>query len=235
MGKKKSHQNITIVTAGNKPFKRVLSFSKKQADSLGYKMVIFDLGGLGFGIPSEVVDDSFHSKGYYQIISGTWKTKAIHKPDIIKKSLSSNDWVAYLDGDAVPFKNFDEIIGDYDIGVTVRRPEELELETIASHREVMGWVNAGVIFFNNNHKTRIFIEKWYFLTNHLKNDQLALNRLINPDNKPLKWGESWDVNGVRVKSFSTNKYNFYYFDENASAAKIVHYRNNEWNKLISFL
>ncbi len=208
---------MILVTAANKKFAPFVKKSIDQAEKLGYTYRIYDLGDLGFGIPFPIQDSHFKTHGYYSTIHKTWKTKALHKPDIIMDALSLGEFVVYLDADAVVIDEIDEVIGNYDVGVTIRRSGELENEPLPAHKTIMGQINAGVIFFNPTENTKKFVKEWKILTEKVKNDQLALNQ-INKSN-------------IKLQKFPAEIYNFYYFPENPDKAKILHYKNNLWEKV----
>jgi hypothetical protein len=73
------------------------------------------------------------------------------------------------------------------------------------------------------------VEKWKERTETLKNDQLALNLLLNPNSLPLE--PEFNIEGIHVKTWPAEIYNFYYFPENHDEAKILHYKNNLCQKV----
>ncbi len=174
----------------------------------GYHWTVFDLGGLGFGRSFPVTDEVFQSTGCYQTNFQKWPSRAMHKPQVIGEFVNSaTDLVVYLDADTLVRQNIDEIVGDYDIGVTVRRPRE---------QKRLGKVNAGVVFFRPTSRAKIFIERWKRETQTLGNDQEALNALLaEPD--------------CTVAEFPTEIYNWYYFPQSPpKQAKIIHYRASSY-------
>lgn len=214
---------MRLVTAGNAKFSNFIRESVEIANNLNYPYQVYDLGGLGFGKQSVVENKTFQIHGYYSTLS-TWKTKALHKPDIILDALDEN-LIVYLDGDARVVQNIDELEKiPYDLGVTVRKKGELEQEILPHHRKIMGQINAGVMFIRSSAKP--FLEKWKEKTKELQNDQFALNALLNPSGKHLK--EEFIIDGLKIKTFPTEIYNFYYFPENKEKAKILHYKNDLW-------
>jgi len=208
-------------------FSAVIRETVKKADECGYTPVVYDLGSLGMGIPFEVEDKSFATRGYYEkeVIKG-YKSKSLFKPGMVKKCIEEhNETTIYLDGDAKLCENIDEILGDdYDVGVTLRDPLELETEWHQEHFNIVKYINAGVIFFNPTPATKTFLETWEKLTDELGNDQMALNQLTCPDFYP-DIGSILTLNGVRVKYFPGKKYNYYYFDEGWEfGIKIMHFK-----------
>lgn len=208
-------------------FGDVIRRTEIKAASLGYITDIYDLGQLGFGEPFSVEDTTFSEKGYYEkeVIKG-YKSKSLFKPKLVKHCLDKHQkTVIYLDGDALLRKSISEIdTDDYDVGVTLRHPSEMEGEWHKDHFEIAKYVNAGVIFFRNTPGTRHFLEHWDILTDEVGNDQMALNKLSCPDHYP-KNGEVIELDGVKIKYFPGEIYNYYHFKELSSTpAKILHFK-----------
>jgi len=208
-------------------FSAVIRETVQKANECGYTPVVYDLGALGMGEPFHVGDESFAKKGYYEkeVITG-YRSKSLFKPEMVKKCINeNNEPTVYLDGDAKLCENIDEILSDdYDVGVTLRDPFELESEWHQEHIDIVKYVNAGVIFFNPTPATKTFLDTWEKLTDELGNDQMALNKLTCPDFYP-DIDSILTLNGVRVKYFPGKKYNFYYFDEGLEPGiKIMHFK-----------
>jgi hypothetical protein len=210
-------------------FKEVIQQTIAVAEKNGYIPVVYDLGSLGIGKPFYVKDKTFQEKGYYE--KGPEKgytSKALFKPEMVKFCLSEyNDLIVYLDGDAQLIDNIDEVnTDDYDVGVTLRAPSELSSEWHREHFEVVKYVNAGVIFFQNTEATKRFIDLWTVLTEKVGNDQKALNSLTCPEYYPKEYSII-NLNGVRVKYFPCRKYNYYYFEEGLiPGAKVYHFKGS---------
>jgi hypothetical protein len=211
----------------NFSYKGLIQKTIIQAEKNGYTPVIFDLGLLGIGEPFFVQDKSFQEKGYYEKQLGNgYISKSLFKPEIVKICLSRyKDLVVYLDGDAQLMSNIDEIdTDDYDVGVTLRDASEIVTEWHQRYFEIVKYVNAGVIFFQNTSATKIFVENWIRLTQEVGNDQKALNTLTCPEEYPEAYSVI-QLNGIRVKYFPCKKYNYYYFDEGlVPGIKIVHFK-----------
>jgi hypothetical protein len=199
---------MEFILAANGLHKEFATQCVKSLDALGYKWTMFDLGGLGFGQLFPIQDKTFLSHGHYQTCFKRRPSRALHKPQIIADFLDSqfpddnNALVVYLDTDTIIRQRIDEIIGDYDIGVTVRRSNEWELE---------GRINAGVLFLRSTVKTRNFVRQWIAETQHLGNDQEALNSLLPKQS-------------CTIAEFPTDIYNWYYFPNPPPTAKILHYK-----------
>jgi hypothetical protein len=185
---------MRIVSAGDFHVKHFLNNLSESLSSIGCELTVFDLGGLDFGIP-------YHVENV--------KSTCMHKPQMIMKALDlfNDKWIVYLDADTMMLSPINEIQeGDYDVGVTLRRPDE-------KISRDWGRINAGVIFFNNNANTRKFVVDWDKKTQQLGDDQAALNEIFESKNKQ-----------VRFKTFPTDVYNFYYFNETFNLAKILHFK-----------
>ncbi|PLX88168.1 MAG: hypothetical protein C0618_04910 [Desulfuromonas sp.] len=211
----------------NFKFSAVIRDTEKAAKNHNYRMIVYDLGQLGFGIPYEVEDESFHCNGYYEteVIKG-YKSKSLFKPDIVQLSMDRyNETIAYLDGDAQLLGCLDEIeTDDYDIGVTLRDFSELSSEWHQTYMDIARYINAGVIFFRPTDAAREFIELWKKETADVGNDQMALNRLACSEDYP-DVDSIQTLHGVRIKYFPGNIYNFYYFTDNDHRdAKILHFK-----------
>ncbi|MDH3972746.1 MAG: putative nucleotide-diphospho-sugar transferase [Deltaproteobacteria bacterium] len=211
----------------NFSFRGVIGETVEKAESLGYKPVVYDLGNLGRGEPFSVHDESFAEKGYYERdVQGSYKSKSLFKPEMVKYCMKQyDDLVVYLDGDAQLLDNIDEVKSDdYDIGVTLRDASELENEWHQEHFEIVKYVNAGVIFFNNTKGTKDFLDLWTKATDDVGNDQKALNKLTCPDDYPEPYSVHV-VNGFRIKFFPCKAYNYYYFEEGwFPNVKILHFK-----------
>lgn len=213
----------------NFSFRKLIEDTISRSEQYGYKVDVYDLGNLGIGELYNIDDESFVATGYYEkeVISG-YKTKSLFKPQIVKLSMAKHDeLIVYLDGDAQLCGCIDEIdTDDYDIGVTLRDPKELDNDWHREHIDIVKYVNAGVIFFRPTSKARDFVNNWAILTEQLGNDQMALNRLACPDDYPTPWSIQ-TLNGVRVKYFPGRVYNYYYFMEaTALGAKIYHFKGS---------
>lgn len=221
---------MIILTAANKKFKKIVELSIKNTIKLNYKPVIYDLGNLGYGKPYIVKSQTFQKDGFYCHINNTWKSKAIHKPQIIFDALLEyKKTIVYLDAGAVPYQHLNEIKEkDFDIGLTIRRESEFLNEPVEDHRFVMGKINAGVMFFKYTQQTIKFLSKWIRMSETHKNDQLALNIILNLD---FQRNHLISYNELKILTVPTDIYNFYYFKEVCpSNVKIIHYKNDIWLK-----
>ena len=198
----------------------------KHVRDLRLEHSVYDLGGLGYGFPHVVSDDSFHRRGFYRTSDAGWPAKALHKPDIASDHLERFGSGCYLDADAIPVRPLDIVPGDWDLAVTVRRPSERRTEG-TRHQEFMGEINAGVIFFSDTAATRAFLPIWKAQTLALGSDQRALNALVG-EGLPRN-GSTTERAGLRVLCLPTDTYNFYYFPKPPPVdARILHLKGRRW-------
>jgi hypothetical protein len=194
--------------------------------ALGIPHTVYDLGGLGYGVPSPVADERFHKQGVYRTASGEWAARALHKPAIVAEHLERHGTGCYLDADAIPVASLEIREGVWDVGVTVRRPAEVRSDGDPNH-EYLGEINAGVILFARSDATRRFLERWSEQTLLLGSDQRALNHLIGPG-LPRN-GTVIKRDGVRVLCLPTDRYNFYYFPARPPAdVRVLHLKSQRW-------
>ena len=134
---------ITVITAADSNFKEFVEKCADSSKQLNYKTLIYDLGGLGYGIP-------FKAR-----VSPKVGAKIPSKPSIIQDALGKvekGDIVAWLDADTILWERFDEIAyGNYDIGVTVRQPKQTENGLP---------INAGVVFVRKTRNAKQFVKQW---------------------------------------------------------------------------
>ena len=198
---------MKIITAANGRFEHYVRVLEQQCLKLDYELQIYDLGGLGRGIPLPVASPTFHRHGYYHQMHGNWKTKALHKPTVVADALVRfNEPIAYLDADAFPIARFDEIwLKSFNVGVTLRRPND-------TSAAILGPINAGVLFFRPEAKAAV--EFWQKLTKELGNDQQAMCKLFasNPE--------------FKFHGFPGQIYNYYHFPETPGPeTKIYHFKD----------
>ena len=186
---------MRIITASNKTHENHLKTLLASADKVGYKIEVFDLDELGIG-----EDD----------LTGVFKSCSF-KPNLLKDIKEFTVWV---DDDCIFMDRIDEVEGDYDIGVTIRRESERNRD---KHSNYSGWLNAGVVFVNNTSAAKRFVKLWidHIPETETKTDQEALSDLVRKG-----------VDGVRIKQFKTDEYNWFYFPEEPKVAKIIHLKTD---------
>lgn len=198
---------IHIVIAGDLKYKDYVLQGMNYALKLNYPVIVYDLGGTGLGYKFEgrVTDEP--------------NAKIPCKPRIILNALDKvddNDFVVWLDSDALIYSRIDEIIGDYEIGVTIRAPKMTEHSLP---------LNAGVVFVKKNSKAIEFVKQWMSLSEAGVSDQPPLNQLCRVTNKDRN--TIVERNGVRIKVWQCEIYNNFYKEGKKSGpknAKIIHYK-----------
>ncbi len=125
----------------------------------------------------------FSRDGVYLELEAGRFTRALHKPSIIQNCLAEpNDFVTYLDGDAILLSRIDEVAsGAYDIGLVLRPDGDVSWSPHTS-----GQINAGVMFFANNDAARHFVHEWAAETVRARNDQVAVNQMLGLGNAGWK-------------------------------------------------
>lgn len=218
-----------------------------SVEKLGYSTAVYDLGDLGFGKPFKVDDPSFQNQGYYHETFPGRYDRGKHKPALIRDCLRShNEFIVYLDADTLMLNKIDEMAGNYDIGVTVRPQWEVEKLIRRFHPDhsfiYNSFVNAGVMCFNPTQAAYRFLEKWEQKIIEVKDDQGAVNDMLKAY-APLKKDQTIDIDGIRIRTFDTMQYNYYYFHSPANSksylrikdditikwqdAKILHFRGTK--------
>lgn len=203
---------MKVIVAGNSRMISYIVYCISSIKQVGYPVVVFDLGGLGFGEQYFIDNHSFQTTGYYHKFDEKHSAPSIHKPELIKKFfVDSGEPFLYLDADIIMMKKVDELFGDFDIGLTVRPDWEMEkIIPFEVSPIYSGYINAGVMSFNNTPQTLSFIEEWEQMTEETGDDQKALNIMLK-DYFPLIAGGTIERKGVKYRFFDTQRYNHYYF------------------------
>jgi hypothetical protein len=202
---------ITVVIAGDKNFSAYITKARDTTEALGYPTLIYDLGDLGFG----------------QKFEGKVSNVPLHtipcKPWLLLDSLDhvpADSYVVWLDGDALLQQRIDEIEQDYDIGVTMR--------TKAAQDPRVSLINAGIVFVKNTPQAREFLTHWGNEATQLDGDQWALNKLCELTMEDRD--HTVTRLSAKIKNFPCQVYNNFYFKNDQSQAKILHYKSKFRNK-----
>jgi hypothetical protein len=198
--------NITVLIAGDHRFRPYVANAQRTTEALGYDTMIFDLGDLGFGTPFQgrVSDVPLHTIPC--------------KPRLIQQALhhvASNDYVIWLDADAIMQQRVDEICQDYDLGVTMRDK--------FSKDPRVGAINAGIVFVRNTPQARDFLDVWAARADELDGDQSALNGLLSLEKTHRD--QLISRHGIRIQVFPCAVYNNFSFKDDMAQAKIIHYKS----------
>ena len=197
---------IKVVIAGDKNFEAYVKKGTITTQALNYDVLVYDLGGLGYGKP------------FIGRVSDEVNAKIPCKPHIILDALSEveeNEYLVWLDADAMIIDKIDEIQEDYDIGVTVRQPKAVE-NTMP--------INAGIVFVRKTSAAIEFIKKWIILSDQGVSDQPPLNQLASVVCADI--GSTVIRGGTRIKVYPCAVYNnFYFAKKDKPGIKIKHYKS----------
>jgi len=197
---------ITTVIAGDSNFKKYVDKAVAYSRNVGYEPVVYDLGGLGYGIPFE------------GRVSPQVGAKIPSKPGMIKETLKNveyGEYVVWIDADALIEDRIDEIMFDYDIGVTVRQPKQIENSLP---------INAGIVFVRKTPVALMFVDEWIKLCETGVSDQQELNKLCQVTTKDTN--KTVVRNNTKIHVFECRIYNnFYFAKKSAPHAKIKHYKS----------
>jgi len=197
---------IYTVVAGDKNFEKYVSKCVEYSMRVGYDTKIYDLGGLGIGKP------------YKARVSTKIGAKIPSKPGIIldaMNEIADGDYIAWIDADALIEKRFDEVMEDYDIGVTVRQPKQKENSMP---------INAGIVFVRKTSQAIKFLNDWIMLCESGVSDQQELNKLCQVTTKDLN--TLVIRNSTKIRVFPCTIYNNVYFGKKKTPnAKIKHYKS----------
>jgi len=197
--------NIVFVLAADSKQRRYVNNLEKLVVGLGYECLLYDLGGLGRGIDMPLPTSNETCK------------KFPDKPAVILDACNrtTSEYVVWLDADTWLLDTIDEIVGDYDIGVTVRSDPGGD--------ESRGTSNSGVIFVHNTPAALAFLAAWHTRSLALGGDQRAMNALCMFPSDMV--GQCVVAYGARVMGFPGDVYNNYRFDTPQADAKILHYKS----------
>jgi len=197
---------IHTVIAGDKNFESFVLKSIDYSQRAGYQPKIYDLGGLGIGKP------------YKARVSPQVGAKIPSKPGIILDAINEiadGDYIAWIDADALIEKRFDEVMEDYDIGVTVRQRKQKENSMP---------INAGIVFVRKTSQAIKFLNDWILLCETGVSDQQELNKLCQITTKDLN--TLVIRNDTKIRVFPCAIYNNVYFAKKKTPhAKIKHYKS----------
>jgi hypothetical protein len=201
---------LTFVFAANHRLKSYALALRADLERLKYDYIAYDLGGLGFGEPLTINDNTFQTLGYYRTNYAMHPSRSMHKPSIVAHSLArinAGSVLVYLDADITLRHDISEIeLDDFDIGITVGPGDE------AHPRPTR--LNAGVAFFRSTMASGAFLSTWEAETAICGNDQQGLQNTVDKN----KWAKIWEYPMLiyNCRKFATDP-------EPSPVTKIVHY------------
>jgi hypothetical protein len=219
---------MQIITAIDKNFQDIHRLTKQANIKLGYKVHVYALSVertyLGRELPEFPDCVPFHisEREAARMSMSCWK------PRLIKHALTEfEDDLVWMDADAFAIRPFDDVFdGSFDIGVTMRRPEERGRSKTPI---AFGFLNAGVIFVTNTSLgSRNFLAKWASMTVSAVVDQESLNKLVLEATDLTEYDKVFihPTLGTRIKVFKTDDYNYFHPEEPGPQTKIIHAKSN---------
>lgn len=205
---------MRFVFAANEKMKKQAVCLLASLNRLGYQWSAFDLGGLGFGTPFKA-PESLAKRGSYETGFSRWRSTGMHVPAMMLQALQASragDVLTYTDCDVIVRQRIDEIEGvPFDIGVCLRKPEELPPEV----RGFPSRTNSGVMFFRKTEATLRSVEAWIHAAEAVGSNQEAMNSIYQHLN-------------CAVHEFDGRIYNWYDFDDEPPAtAKVLHFKGGK--------
>jgi hypothetical protein len=196
-----------VATAANSVHEKYLKHLLNRLDMLAMEKIVYDLGGLGYGIGFK---GTVSSKPYRNIPC---------KPAIIQdalKRINSNECLLWLDADTLPSAALDLVRHDYDLCLSIRRYK--------SPKPQEGWINAGVIILRNTEATNQFLSLWSKISKILKGDQHAINLIIHE--KKFRKNVPKFLRRMKITGLPTDIINNFYTDDSVKNAIIRHYKTD---------
>jgi hypothetical protein len=240
---------IAIAIGANADHRDFALYAKASAEAFGYKVVLYDLGGLGEGRKIEVVRPNDFERRKNKII------RALFKTEVVRRTLEDYEKVVMIDTDCIIKRPIDEAFeDDFHIGLTLRPRPPISLEKRISQQELerlpeekryrLGCFNSGVMFFQQKEQTFNLIKAWEELAQdaETESDQAGMNRLVSPhmDYDPRTDGPEApkfvDIPGGRVRVFCMTEYNYTPGGKLMPALeiikplpppKVIHYKNQK--------
>lgn len=228
-----SHHNLSIINWKDRFLKNSLILKEFPKTPLTYtaKLIL------------EILN-IHQSKSFSKFIPNRINNRLKRERLYIEKILCLNHFVLnhtgsfiYLDADAFIINSIDQAFNaDYDIGVTIRRENEISYGF--SNCRIL---NAGVLFFNSSQKSHLeFMHHWLTkssITLEKLMEQTALSRIIFPKKTiPQSLSASKRLlriknHNIKIKIFKCENYNFNWVEEEIDPEKnrIIHIKGGRHN------
>lgn len=210
---------MTIITAGTTEYAPMIRQTMANAEQMGYRVLPFDLGGLGFGNHFDTVVGDFD----LHIVPA-----ATFKPRLIQYAISHNEdnLFVWLDGDAVPISPFDDLLlKDFDVAVTLREDSQVG----KTGNSWTDYLNSGVLFFRPTCATKDFLCQWINFIDLIPSDQASLNEVVGQGWTIEQWKDNRNcivtVNcGARVLILDALEWNYWHWPIPVPKRRILHYK-----------
>lgn len=204
---------MLVVTAGTSEYRGIIDAQGRICDTLRYKRIVFDLGGLGIGEKYEVPSDDLRG------VIGDSMPPTTFKPRLLSEQFRPHATMCWLDGDCLPLREFYPE-GNWDVAVTLRPKDEIGQSGIMN----TDFLNAGVVWV----RSIDFVNSWIAKAAEIGNDQGALNQLIAPDWNADEWRRAhntfrWTPYGMRALILDAMEWNCWHLPPKQDT-RILHFK-----------
>lgn len=219
---------MIVVTASNGDgYRKIIEAQALKCQQFGYRHVIYDLGGLGFGEPFAVeIEDLRPSFNGDSLPPAKFKAALVWKQ---MRDAADGEIVCWLDADCIPRKPFVPDGHDWDIAVTLRPAAEVGLCGIPA----LDYLNSGVVWFRKTERGAALCDLWDKFSRMMKTDQGALNHLVGPGWLKDDWINT--VGTVRNRALVLDAMEWNCWHPPFTDARIAHFkrgiRGQAWNYL----
>lgn len=195
-----------------KPYKKMAMALEKSVRACGYDFKLYS---------------ATHDDVGTCLLEGKLYVKCQKKPAFIRAALDDNkEDLVWMDLDCIMQKELGDPLADCDIAFTLRRIKD----RYSDKMEIFKFINCGVAFFKNNEATRKFLDFWQGKIKGEECDQAVLNGLLLDYSKLERYGEIIEIGGTKIKMLPCEEYNFFYFPEDHSKARVLHYKGFSFRK-----
>jgi len=209
---------MNIVTTGDSTFFHCLvPLAQSVRKFYNKRIIIYDIGLAAEQkslldariIPISVGVDFYN----YSSFKKTPFIRATHKPFCVKRYFEDfSEPMILVDADCLFTERVEE--NGFDLGVTLKPKNKIEL---SNHYN--GVLNSGVVFFNGSCSE--LVDRWMDECKKPDTtDQKALTDILSETIDFGEYDRIYDWYGLKIKVFSTDKYNDYYFRK----GRIFHFK-----------
>ena len=218
---------VIVVTAGTAEYKPIIEAQARKCREFGYEHRIYDLGGLGIGIPYQVPASDLKPT-----VNGDSLPPATFKAALVMEALQAaqpGETICWLDADCIPVKTFHPLSmvdeNPADAAVTLRQASEIGL----SNNPALDYLNSGVVWIRNTMKGRELCRLWSHMSKAFGTDQGALNYCVDVAPDSFDWNSirGHVANGIctssRVLILDAMEWNCWHFPP-PPEARILHFK-----------